>query len=1098
MMKRAMTWTILMIIAAGAQGAVRYVSSHNGSDVFVGTNKLSPCKTIQHAIDVSGSGDEIDIAKYDVTGTYPLVTNLCTYTSTTAAVISLPIGKSLSLKGGYAFLESLATWSPCYLPPLVDGQNARRGLISLGGDNDTNHIELLEFTRGAASTGANVYASGGCLQLVGTPIHNGAATGAGGGVYMSNVAFSVTVGSYSNLALPSMTGLLPIYSNTAAVGGGLYLDGGYPALSTVGLLNNTATGNGGGVFIKGGMQSVVGGTVQGNTAGGNGGGLYLTNSIARVGGMIVSSNRASYGGGLYFDGPFAFSLETATLIANNYIQNNTATSNKGGGLFFNAANVGVINNIITRNNAATGAAACLVASSPRFYQNTIADNPGDTALYVTHDSGAGRWIVTPAVVNPYPPYNVLVPAGSNYIAGVSIPSQPAFTNTIVSGHATALFVESSGSSVLPNKVLMDYTVWWSNTVDTAGGGTINNSHTLAADPCFSSKGTAPGDMTSYHIASNSPAVNTGTQVSLSLPGTDLLVDIDAQLRPSGQGMDIGADEVVTDPYSVWFVPASMANTVIPGTTVTNQHRLLNSGTQNDTYRLAASNTLWTGSISPTNIVLSSQAYTSVTVIVRVPTNAANNSTNLTFVTALSQTDSNRSALALDTTIASTDTNSAKTRYVWQSSPSPAAPYTSSDTAGHSIQEVVDVCSAGDTVLVYPGAYDTGGAVAPGYSLTNRVCITNAITVTSLSGPGSTHILGVADPLTTNGPAAVRCLYIQTNATVSGFDLMAGHTQNVGTDWHNVGGGAAALGGGGILSNCSIAGCSANACGGGVYGASLSLLSDSRIHGCSVGGVTGYGGGVYLTGNASLVNCLVYQNTSADGGGGIYAVAGGVYHCTIVSNAAANGGGVNANGGGFIKDIIYFNNAPSNANLCKGSATVTTCCTTPDPGGTGIVTGNPQFTGGGDYHLQSGSPCVDAGVTNQAASHDLDGNRRPLDGDGVAGAAMDIGCYELYNANGDSDGDGAKDGDEIAADTDPMNASSFFHITAFSNAAPNWVVRFDSSTGRFYTLYRCTNLVQGAWTNVAGQGPRSGVGGHDAMTDTNAVPSWFYRLKVQLQ
>ncbi len=1094
---RAAAWVALVCLwAGGANAAVRYVSSFSGSDTVGGTSPTAPCQTIQRAVDSSASGDEIRIAKYDIAG-FPPTTNTCTYFGTNDAVIILSSGKSLSMKGGYFYYQTGGLWVQGVAPPLVDGQNARRCLSAVAGDNDTNHVELLEFAWGAADKGANVYASGGSLQLVGTPVHNGTATNAGGGIFMAGVDFSVSLGSYSNLALPQMTGLLPIYSNSAVRGGGLFLDGGYPALTTVGVMNNTASGHGGGVHINGGMPTVVGGTIQGNTAGGHGGAIYLSNSVARVGGMIINSNRAAMGGGLYLDGPFAFTLETATLVANNYIQDNVATAGAGGAFYFNAANVGVINNVITRNSATNGAAAYFYASSPRFFQNTFADNIGSTALYVTNDSGAGRWIVTPPVVNPFPPYNVLVPGGSNFIAGIPIPSQPAFTNTIISGHATALHVDRTGNSILENKVELGFTLWWSNTVKIAGPGTVNTHNELEGDPKYTSKGTPPGDPTPYHLETNSPAIDTGTEVALTLPGTDLLLDIDAQLRPSGQGMDIGADEVVTDPFSVFFVPAAIAKTVQqPDTIVTNQHMLLNSGTQSDTYKLSVSNSLWSGSVSPSNIALASQTYTTITVIVTVPTNAVNGTTNLTLVKAISQADTNKLALALDSTGFSTNAGGPSVRYVWQASPNPSAPYTSPDTAGHDIQTVVDASVAGDTVLVYPGTYDRGGAVAPGYSLTNRVCITNAITVLGLTGPTNTYILGAPDPLLTNGPAAIRCLFMRTNANVSGFTLMDGHTMASGTDWQNVAGGGACVVGGGILSNCSIVGCSANAWGGGLYGASTSVVWDTRIRACST---PGYGGGAYLAGGVAAYNSLICENVAGADGGGIYVTSvGGAYNCTIVSNASANGGGLFANASaGIINDIIYFNSAVANANLNKGAAAVINSCTTPDPGGAGIVTTNPLFVGGGSYRLQTNSPCVDAGSTDHAPSHDFDGNHRPLDGDGTGGATHDIGCYEVYNSSGDSDGDGAKDGEEVIADTNPMNANDYLHVQTVSNT-PAVKMYFTSSTNRVYSLECNANLLTNLWWVVSGQSNIPGKGTGDSLGDTNAPgTNRFYRLRVTL-
>lgn len=1098
-MKQLMIGMILVgVCVSVSPGAVRYVSSVSGTDSGAGTNASAPCRSIQYAVDQSVSGDELRIATYDVqTIVVPpfIQTNTCVYTGTGAAVITLDSGKSLTLKGGYIYVRTGAQWQQGVVPPLVNGQNARRCLQAVVGDADTNHVELLELANGAAVDGANVYAAGGSLQLVGTPIHGGAATGNGGGVYMGGVDFSVSLGSYSNLSLPQMTGFLPIYSNSAVRGGGLYLDGGYPLLSTVGLMGNTATGNGGGVYINGGFPSVIGGMIQGNMAGGNGGGIYLSNSVARVGGMIVNSNRAYYGGAIFLDGPFAFSMETATLIANNYIQNNEAIAGKGGGIYFNAANVGMVNNVITGNSATNGAAAYLRGSSPRFFQNTIADNSGLTALHVTHGQGLDTVVVVP------PTYlfgRLVSPGLTNLLAGLPIPSQPAFTNTIISGHATALQVDSSSNSVLPNKAQLGFTLWWGNAVKTAGGGSINSHDEWEADPRFTSKGTPPGDLTPYHLETNSPAINSGTEVGLTLPGTDLLLDIDAQLRPSGQGMDIGADEVVTDPFSVFFVPAAISKSVSqPDVVVTNEHMLLNSGTQSDTYTLSASNSLWSGSVVPAAVVLASQSYTTVVVRVTVPGGAANGTTNLTLVTAVSQADSNKFALALDSTALSTNPPGPAVRYVWQASPTPSTPYTSPDTAGHDIQTVVEACVAGDTVLVYPGTYGTGGAVTPGYSLTNRVCITNAITVTSLSGADYTQILGAADPAATNGPAAVRCLYASTNATISGFTLMDGHTLAAGTDLQKVAGGGALLAGGAIISNCTIIGCSASAWGGGLYGADTSGVWDTRIRACSAGG-NGLGGGAYLAHNAAMYNCLVTENAATTNGGGLYVAAGGgAYNCTIVSNAAAEGGGLFANASaGIINDIIYFNSASTNANLSKGAASIKNCCTTPDPGGTGIVTANPLFADAA-YHLQSNSPCIDRGTTDHAPSLDLDGNRRPLDGDGVAGAAMDIGCYEVYNAVGDSDGDGAKDGDELTADTDPLNGDDFFHIVALSNA-PVAKVYFTASSNRSYSLEYGTNLLTNLWGVVCGQSNIPGKGPFDSLTDTNPVgPNRFYRLKVEL-
>ena len=57
-------------------------------------------------------------------------------------------------------------------------------------------------------------------------------------------------------------------------------------------------------------------------------------------------------------------------------------------------------------------------------------------------------------------------------------------------------------------------------------------------------------------------------------------------------------------------------------------------------------------------------------------------------------------------------------------------------------------------------------------------------------------------------------------------------------------------------------------------------------------------------------------------------------------------------------------------------------------GAGYISIDPQFAGEGDWHLQAGSPCVDAGTGAGAPSDDIEGNTRPHD-DGY-----DMGSYEL--------------------------------------------------------------------------------------------------------
>jgi hypothetical protein len=273
-----------------------------------------------------------------------------------------------------------------------------------------------------------------------------------------------------------------------------------------------------------------------------------------------------------------------------------------------------------------------------------------------------------------------------------------------------------------------------------------------------------------------------------------------------------------------------------------------------------------------------------------------------------------------------------------------------------------------------------------------------------------------------------------------------------------------------------------------------------------------GGGAY---QSTLSNCTLANNSASDLGGGAY---GGILNgCTIVSN------GVWGPGGGVAMAtlnncIIYFNTNRFNAiNPNFTSSTLNYCCTLPMPGGVGNITNDPVFVNaaGGDFHLQTNSPCINSGNNAYVAgSIDLDGNPR------IAGGTVDMGAYEFQSPTSvisyawlqqyglptdgtadylDSDGDGMNNWQEWIAGTDPTNPLSVLKMLApaSTNNPSGLVVSWQSANTRTYYLQSSTNLaVQPAFSTI--QSNIVGQVGITSFTDTTATNSgpYFYRVGVQ--
>jgi hypothetical protein len=238
-----------------------------------------------------------------------------------------------------------------------------------------------------------------------------------------------------------------------------------------------------------------------------------------------------------------------------------------------------------------------------------------------------------------------------------------------------------------------------------------------------------------------------------------------------------------------------------------------------------------------------------------------------------------------------------------------------------------------------------------------------------------------------------------------------------------GGGGIEVGGAGtvqILDN-TISGNSHGSVGGGIalFSAGSPVISANYIQGNSAGN---QGAGIWIVNesDATIVNNIITGNSTPGSGGGIYwlvpsgAVGPIIVNNTIASNTAGEGSAIFADG--FDAQAKVVNNILTGS----GAAAVLFCGNFNDPnppqqitfndvwnstggpryggvctdqtGTNGNIAADPLFVK--NFHLPKTSPAVDTGMNISQITRDIDGNSRPLDGNGDGSKIFDMGADEV--------------------------------------------------------------------------------------------------------
>ncbi len=217
-----------------------------------------------------------------------------------------------------------------------------------------------------------------------------------------------------------------------------------------------------------------------------------------------------------------------------------------------------------------------------------------------------------------------------------------------------------------------------------------------------------------------------------------------------------------------------------------------------------------------------------------------------------------------------------------------------------------------------------------------------------------------------------------------------------------------------LTNSTISSNTAPAVGGGINSFGPMIISGSTIN----GNVAVSGGGIMSFSNAAITNTTIQgnQTTGFDGGGIDTEGPLTLTNVTFAANSAArDGGGIFKGfaGSATLANTIVASN--TSGNDCSGLITSSghnidtdgTCglVATGDMPNTDPLLGPLADNGGPTFTRapMTSSPAIDLGDALACPSTDQRGVARPLDGDGLAGAACDIGAVEPGRLDADQDG-----------------------------------------------------------------------------------------------
>jgi hypothetical protein len=434
---------------AASTATARHVATTGSDSDNDCTAQNSPCRTVQHAVEIASPGDVIKVAAGDYSGVRSYPAPPGPYSPSSGMITqAVYISKTVTIQGGYTTTNWMSP-DPDTNPTTLDAQGQGRVLYVNGDISPT--IAGLRITGGDAmalrgaweDAGGGAYVAGATVVFSNSRIFGNSAVWGGGlfvvprstvillssavstntaeegaGLYVYNSAATLDDSTLSNnVAAPDSrlnyrAGLATLGAELIGPSGAPGYGGGAAAwvsstLTITGstIISNAAgSGGGAGLWLNESTATLYGSTVTNNSAGFKGGGLSLWyNSAVVLDGSTLTGNTANEGAGLLLG------YHSVATLTNNIIADNHANHGGGGIMVDQYAQAQIANAAIEHNSADYGGGVAVRAGSSAFISGTrVISNTANE-----NGGGVGIWHDGPVVVMA----NTVISANYGHNAG---------------------------------------------------------------------------------------------------------------------------------------------------------------------------------------------------------------------------------------------------------------------------------------------------------------------------------------------------------------------------------------------------------------------------------------------------------------------------------------------------------------------------------------------------------------------------------------------------------------------------------------------------------------------------------------------------------